>query len=450
MMGSQVDIDGDGSIEEGISEELEGLQAVLLQAIQAYAAEVAGTPIVYDAARYPYFFADANANDAVDEGEEGFASFTPRLLQAAYNFQFYEKDPGAFAHNARYHAQLMNDSIASLNEALSTPVDTTALHRNVPGHFDGSGEPFRHWDADGEVAAGCVKCHTAEGLPMFVKNNATIAVEPSASLMCSTCHTNFQDFALLEVAEVKFPSGATVGFENNLGANLCLNCHQGRESTTSVNAAITRAGVGDDEVSEDLTFRNVHYFAAGASLFGTEAMGAYQYDGKEYAGRFQHVPGMVEACTDCHQPHVLAPDVNFCATCHQGVTSVEEIRMASGDWDADAAEEGVAGEIETLHEALLPAIQAYALETAGTAIAYNSAAHPYWFIDANGNGTADPDEADRYATWTPRLLRAAYNYQYVAKDPGSFVHNAKYMAEILYDSLEDMGGADAVAGFTRP
>ncbi len=74
----------------------------------------------------------------------------------------------------------MYDSIASLNEVLSTPVDLRALHRNVPGHFDGSGEPFRHWDEDGEVAAGCVKCHTAEGLPMFVQNNATIAVEPSA------------------------------------------------------------------------------------------------------------------------------------------------------------------------------------------------------------------------------------------------------------------------------
>ncbi len=50
MPGSKVDYDGDGNVEEGIYEELEGVQALLLQAIQAYAAEVAGTPIVYDAA----------------------------------------------------------------------------------------------------------------------------------------------------------------------------------------------------------------------------------------------------------------------------------------------------------------------------------------------------------------------------------------------------------------
>jgi hypothetical protein len=101
----------------------------------------------------------------------------------------------------------MYDSIASLNEVLPTPVDLSAAHRNSAGHFDGSGEPFRHWDEDGEVAAGCVKCHAAEGLPMFLKNNATIAVEPSVSLACSTCHTNFQDFALYEVTEVSSQRG---------------------------------------------------------------------------------------------------------------------------------------------------------------------------------------------------------------------------------------------------
>ena len=31
-----------------------------------------------------------------------------------------------------------------------------------------------------------------------------------------------------------------------------------------------------------LRFLNVHYFAAGATLFGTEAKGAYEYNGKTY------------------------------------------------------------------------------------------------------------------------------------------------------------------------
>ena len=50
--------------------------------------------------------------------------------------------------------------------------------------------------------------------------------------------------------------------------------------------------------------------------------------------------------------------------------------------------------------------------------------------------------------WTPRLLRAAYNYQYATKDPGVYAHNGKYITQALYDTLEDMG-VD-VSGMVRP
>ena len=126
--------------------------------------------------------------------------------------------------------------------------------------------------------------------------------------------------------------------------------------------------------------------------------------------------------------------------------------MAKADYDGDGdTEEGVAGEIETLHEALYEAMQAYSASTSGNAIAYESHSYPYFFNDTNGNGVADPDEAQRanaFASWTPRLLRAAYNYQYVAKDPGAFAHNPKYIVQVLYDNLEDLG-AD-MTGMVRP
>jgi hypothetical protein len=48
------------------------------------------------------------------------------------------------------------------------------------------------------------------------------------------------------------------------------------------------------------------------------------------------------------------------------------------------------------------------------------------------------------------LLRAAYNYTWAAKDPGSFAHNGLYMLQVLYDTLQDIGGSDAVSGMTRP
>ncbi len=453
LPGSLVDYDGDGDMAESIHDELEGLQALLYQAIQAYASEIAGTPIVYDGLAYPYFFIDTNANGTVDEGEAAFPNrynaFTPRLLQAAYNFQAYKKDPGAYAHNGKYHAQVLYDSIATLNEALAQPIDLAQAHRNPPGHFDGTAVAFRYWDEDGEVPGACSKCHTSEGLPFFMDQGVTISFPPSTSLACSTCHTNFQDYALHPSDEVTFPNGAVLSFGEGVVSNLCLNCHQGRQSTVSVNAHLAAAGVGDDEVSDQIRFRNIHYFAAGATLFGAEAQGVYQYEGLEYAGRFAHVPGF-DTCAGCHEVHALTVQEATCTACHGEFEDVRDIRMMAGDYDGDGAQEGVAGELTTMHEALLVVIQAYAANTAGTPIVYNSADHPYWFVDANANGVADADETDGYATWTPRLLRAAYNYQYAAKDPGAFAHNARYVAQVLYDSLLDIGGEGAVAGMTRP
>jgi hypothetical protein len=301
MAGSTVDYDGDGDIEEGIYYELDGLRALLNQAIQAYAGEISGTPIVYSSDAYPYFFVDANGDGEFDEGDvDGYNAWTPRLLKAAYNYQTSKKDPGSYAHGGKYIIQLMHDSIMDLNQAIAEPVDLSQAHRIDAGHFAGSEEAFRHWDEEGVVPGSCAKCHTAGGLPMFISEGVNISQTPSNGFQCSTCHNDLQEYTLYEVADVTFPSGLTVSAEDPAN-NLCMTCHQGRESTISVNALIGDAA--DDEVSDALRFLNIHYFAAGATRFGTEAKGAYEYDGKEYAGLFDHAN--VNSCTDCHSAHNL-------------------------------------------------------------------------------------------------------------------------------------------------
>ena len=55
---------------------------------------------------------------------------------------------------------------------------------------------------------------------------------------------------------------------------------------------------------------------------------------------------------------------------------------------------------------------------------------------------------EKYTTWTPDLLQAAYNYQYAAKDPGSYSHHPKYIMKLLYDSIDELGGS--TRGLTRP
>jgi hypothetical protein len=456
MQSSQVDYDGDGDLEEGIYYELEGLRTQLMVGMQAYALQVGGKGLVYDTASYPYFFIDTNENGALDDGENvsdnKFDAWTGRLAKAAYNFQTSLKDPGAYAHGGKYIIELLYDSLADLNSVLDEPVDMSGMHRVDAGHFAGSEEPFRHWDAEGgEVPGTCAKCHSADGLPTFLANGVNVAERAANGLMCSTCHDDVQSFTRYVVDTVRFPSGASLSFGEGAEANLCINCHQGRESTVSVNNAIRGAGVGDDEVSEALRFRNVHYFAAGATLFGTDAKGAYEYEGQTYLGQFDHGGTGPVDCVSCHQTHALEIQVEECSVCHRTVETAEDlagIRMTEIDFDGDGdLEEGLASEIAALQEALYAAIQTYAADTAGAALVYDGHAYPYFFDDANANGAIDEGEG-QYAAWTPSLLRGAYNYQYSQKDPGAFAHNGQYIIQVLYDSLADLG-AD-VSAYTRP
>jgi len=465
MNGSLADYDGDGNTLEGISEEIDGVRELALQAIQAYAKEISGTPIAYSPDAYPYFFIDTNDNGEVDADEatsaNGYNAFTANLLKAAYNYQVSVKDPGNFAHNPKYVIELLYDSTESLNAELQNPVDLSTASRDDIMHFNLTAEPFRHWDADGVVPATCARCHSATGLPFYLENGVNIAAAPSQGLACSTCHEVENNFETYSVDEVTFPSGAKVSFGEGDQNNLCITCHQGRESTVSVNTAIRQSGVGPDEVSPALAFRNVHYFAAGATKFGTEVQGAYEFDGQTYNGFYQHDPDY-QACTDCHETHTGLVKVNDCADCHDGVETQDDLRTIRMEPDGVAAidyngngnvTEPIADEIASFQDALMASIQKYAQETAGAAIAYSPASYPYWFADTNGNGTVDADEAtaaNGYKNWTPNLLRAAYNYQYSVKDPGVFAHNPDYIMQVLYDSIKAVGGDSAVANFTRP
>lgn len=458
------DYDGDGNVEEGMYYEIEGLQTILLAEIQKYAADKAGAAIIYSPDAYPYFFVDTNANGTVDEGEaifpNAYKTWTPRLLKAAYNYQVSIKDPGAFAHGNKYIVELLVDSVADLGG------DASKLAREDAGHFAGNTEPFRHWDKDAEgnpsyvVPFACAKCHTAQGLPTFLKDGGTTVVTSNGStsttgltdmpssngFMCSTCHNEAAWPERYAVKSVVFPSGKTVSFggkdaDGNFvadDANLCISCHQGRESTTSMNAALK--GKDLDTVDAKVRFKNIHYFAAGATIFGNDVQGAYQYDGKAYVGQNMHASeeGKMNKCNDCHDVHALEPKVEACETCHDTTDPTAIRGEATADYDGDGdVTEGIKGEVATLAEALYAQLQVYTAANGG-AITYNPAAYPYFF-GADGKG---------YATWTPRSVKAAFNYQYSQKDTGAYVHNSKYIVQILIDSIEDLGGN--VSTYTRP
>jgi hypothetical protein len=217
--------------------------------------------------------------------------------------------------------------------------------------------------------------------------------------MCSTCHNTEAFPERYAVASVVFPSGKTVSFggKNADGAfvaddgNLCISCHMGRESTTSVNNALK--GKEADVVDAKIRFKNIHYFAAGATIFGGDVQGAYQYEGKEYLGQNMHADegGKMNKCQDCHDVHALEPKVESCETCHDTTDPAAIRGDATADYDGDGdVTEGIKGEVDTLAEALYAQLQVYATANGG-AVEYKSSAYPY-FYGADGKA---------YATWTP-------------------------------------------------
>jgi len=324
------------------------------------------------------------------------------------------------------------------------------------GHARFNEEPFIHWNDEGAVPPACARCHTTTGFQDYIGADGSAAGKVEKPhligqvISCVACHNK----ATLNLTEVTFPSGLKI---SKLGSEArCMTCHQGRESTVSMDKSL--AGKAEDDVFEKLKFLNIHYRAAAATRYGTEAKGGYEYSGKTYVGLYTHDKSST-VCKDCHTLHTFRVDVVNCNLCHRTVKKTKDftaIRRTAGDFNGNGDEkEGIAKEIEGLHKALYGAIQEYGSKNANKPIVYDPHSYPYFFNDKNTNGKVDKGEAiypNRYQSWTPRLLKAAYNFQFIAKDPGTYTHNPKYALQLLYDSLESLSQKAKVdmANMQRP
>ena len=320
-------------------------------------------------------------------------------------------------------------------------------------HADRTSEAFTHWHEDGEIPGPCAVCHSSTGAMDYVKGAMSTpgiidhAVGLGTTVDCATCHN--QDAAA--VMSVPFPSGVKI---DTFGTSaICTVCHQGRASSKTVEAKIE--GLEDDTIAGDLGFINVHYKPSASTMMGSITRGGFEYPGKIYKGKFTHVPDL-NTCTDCHNPHSLQVELETCATCHQGVGNFTEIRNSPADFDGDGnTTEGIANPIADLHARLGYAIQLYAADVIEAPVIYSAHAYPYFFADTDADGTAGAGEAiypNRYQSWTPRLLKAAYNYQLVAKETAIYTHNPHYALQLLFDSLENLSERVEVdmTGLTRP
>lgn len=315
-------------------------------------------------------------------------------------------------------------------------------------HANLESEAFHHWEEEDDqlIPERCAACHSTTGHLDYLGADGSTPYKVDAKapglegVQCTACHNR----AVGQMTEVKFPSGMTV--DRVEPDARCMDCHQGRASGAAVNEMITEAAVGDDQIHEVLKFLNVHYSAAAATRFGYEAGGGYEYDGQDYNGLHYH-DDYATQCNDCHRPHSLEVKVSMCTECHTdadskadwaGIRSDETIV----DFDGNGELAGIKVEVEALHELLYDTMLSYAIEVLEAPVVYDSSAYPYFFNDKNANREVDPGEGiypNAYKSWSPRLVKAAYNYQFVAKDHGAWVHNGHYVLQLLHDSIADLG-----------
>ena len=469
MPGSSADYDGDGNTTEGVYYEIQGLWLIL----QGQLDVLLGTP--------------TDDDDAGSFNIPGTITNYERLAKAQYNLNYADmfgenfRDNGAYAHNPAYVIQLLYDSLDDLDDGLQNDsvAGSLGIARDDDGHFDAAAEAFRHWDLiyseadqefeEGAVPSRCNKCHSSEGAAFYLENGVVKEVYDrqdtkgiSAGLACEACHypadssSGLPVGAAIEPEEVTFPSGAVLDLDNS--SNICMTCHQGRESGQSI----------DDEIADNpagpYSFINIHYFPAAATFFGSEANGGYEYAGKSYVGQFSHTSSRAD-CEGCHvnqalqHNFILVTPTTSCGCHGDPLADFTTIRFPSPgvDYDGDGNDtEGIYAEIwgttdqDSTHPAdassivgnLFAAIENYAVNVIGEAIQYDPGSYPYFFKEG------ETTYGNRYNIFDAKLLKAAFNYQMIQKDSCGYIHNAAYHLQLLIDSIEDLDGD--ISAYTRP
>lgn len=275
----------------------------------------------------------------------------------------------------------------------------------------------------------CVPCHTEAGYVTYLSGGTQsarfVAPERKNFLGCAACHDSAATASVKHVRQIAsftFPSGMAVSGAGN--SMVCFKCHGGRAAKATVDAAVPAGGV--------YSFVHIHYFPAAPMLYGPAAQGGYEYAGRSYSNNASHI-GV--SCIGCHM--AAGPSNNWNVGGHT-------LNMEDG------------GALNT---------------TACSSLSCHGAVSTF---DVNGNGRqatvaallglldtalsnsgvlkASPFEYPYFTNITTAVqLRAAYNYKFVYNDPGAYVHNYRYAAQLVYDSLDEldngnMDGSVAFAG----
>lgn len=130
------------------------------------------------------------------------------------------------------------------------------------------------------MPVACAKCHGAPGHLDYLgaDGSATGVVDALRRSVPLSNAWPVADDVNLTKTSVVMPSGLEL---TGLGdESRCVQCHQGRKSKVSVDTFIREAEIRTRHGREELGFRNIHYYAAAVTKYGTLAKGGYEYDRK--------------------------------------------------------------------------------------------------------------------------------------------------------------------------
>ena len=177
-------------------------------------------------------------------------------------------------------------------------------------------------------------------------------------------------------------------------------------------------------------FKNIHYFTAGAPLFGSDVQGAYQYEGKPMLASTTHP---YQQCTDCREVHSLEPRVETCAVCHGGVID-PAIRMTAPITMVTAMPPKAWARSRPWPKPCMPR--------------HPEVCRSAWRRDLRCRASTCTSTAQMVSATPPgpRLPQGCLQLSVCARDPGRFVHNPKYVVQFLIDSIKDLGSD--VTGYT--
>ena len=275
------------------------------------------------------------------------------------------------------------------------------------------------------AVVGCNTCHDAIGHDPHLSGADYV---PGSFALRAPVGTD--DYAVVERSSAVGTSDGTNAGKYRAG-NACMWCHKSRKDVTNYILAgtnsITSTTWGPHEGPQ-------------ADVYAGAGKGAYEYIPKAY--RNSSHTNFSTGCVQCHMPPVAAnggignhsfyAQTSACTNCHAGTTN----------FDVSGGQTLVKSELQTLRAKL----NSLSLLT-------RDGINPLSSSDLSDQGFASDESMPASAVPGRPAVQGAtagalYNYFLVARGSGFGVHNPTYVKQVLYDSIEAVGGD--LTGLIRP